>query len=430
MINYFNLYKRIIRFNAKNRAIKWPIRIFLLFVIIAVLSPFIANDKPLVCKYKGEWLFPAFSFKNKVNIHHNIENEVINYNMGKEWKLIGTTFAIFPICAYSPNTIDADNAPLKSPFDNQFITLKNNSVISLPIKYRHWFGTTQNGNDVLSCIIHGTKISLSVGIFGMLLAALIGISLGSISGYYQNNSLKMGYFQAVFSIISLVFAWFYAFKIRQTELLNSFNTSGLMAFFELSLSMVIFFSIIYLFSWFGRKIDTYLNRQSVLFVPLDLIITKLIEILNSIPVLLLIISIAAISKPSYLFLVLILGFLSWTNLARIVRAEFIKAKQLDYVTACKAIGIKDFSIIINHILPNIMPVILVQLVFGVAGAVLIESSLSFIGVGVPLNVISWGSLLNEGQNYFSAWWLIIFPGICVFTLILIYNKIATHLSKK
>lgn len=430
MIYYNNLHKRILRFKAKYKTLKWPIRIFLMFVILAILSPFIANDKPLVCKYKGEWLFPAFSFKNKVIIQYNNELEVINYKMGKEWKLIETNFAIFPICAYSPNTIDADNAPLKSPFDKQFITLKNNTIISLPIKYRHWFGTTQNGNDVLSCIIHGTKISLSVGIFGMLLAALIGVSLGSISGYYQNNSLKIGYFQAVFLIVSLLFAWFYAVKIRQIEIVNAFNTSGLSAFIELLLSLFMFFLIIYLFSWCGRKIDRYINRQSVLFVPCDLIISKLIEILNSIPVLLLIISIAAISKPSYLFLVLILGFLSWTNLARIVRAEFIKAKHLDYVMACKAIGIKDFSIIVNHILPNIMHLILVQLVFGMAGAVLIESSLSFIGVGVPLNVISWGSLLNEGQNYFSAWWLIIFPGICVFTLILIYNKIATHLSLK
>ena len=131
-----------------------------------------------------------------------------------------------------------------------------------------------------------------------------------------------------------------------------------------------------------------------------------------------------------MFLILTLGFLSWTNIARIVRAEFIKAKHLDYVMACKAIGISNTRIIIKHILPNILPIVFVQIIFGMAGAVLIESALSFIGVGVPLNVVSWGSLLNEGQNSFSSWWLIVFPGVCVFTLILIYNKIATHLSSR
>jgi peptide/nickel transport system permease protein len=69
-------------------------------------------------------------------------------------------------------------------------------------------------------------------------------------------------------------------------------------------------------------------------------------------------------------------------------------------------------------------------VFGLAGAVLIETSLSFIGVGIPLNVITWGSLLNEARNHFSAWWLVVFPGLGVFTLIFIYNKIATEISRK
>ena len=88
-----------------------------------------------------------------------------------------------------------------------------------------------------------------------------------------------------------------------------------------------------------------------------------------------------------------------------------------------------YRIIIKHILPNVIPILLVQIIFGLAGAVLIEASLSFIGVGVPLNTITWGSLLNEARDHFSAWWLVVFPGLCVFTLIFIYNKIATEISK-
>jgi peptide/nickel transport system permease protein len=84
---------------------------------------------------------------------------------------------------------------------------------------------------------------------------------------------------------------------------------------------------------------------------------------------------------------------------------------------------------IKHILPNVFPLILVQLLFGLAGAVLIEASLSFLCVGVPLNVITWGSLLNEARDHFSAWWLVVFPGLGVFVLIFIYNKIAAEISK-
>jgi len=125
-----------------------------------------------------------------------------------------------------------------------------------------------------------------------------------------------------------------------------------------------------------------------------------IEILNSIPSLLLIIAISAISKPSYTLLIYIIGFLSWTNIARLTRAQVLKTKQLDFIIASKAIGMRDFQIILKQILPNIFPVILVQIVFGMAGAVLIEASLSYIGVGIPINTITWGSLLNEARDHF------------------------------
>ena len=78
---------------------------------------------------------------------------------------------------------------------------------------------------------------------------------------------------------------------------------------------------------------------------------------------------------------------------------------------------------------NTLPVLLVPIVFGMGAAVLAEASLSFIGIGVPVNSPSWGSLLNEGRDHFSSWWLVVFPGLCIFTLILIYNTIATHLTK-
>jgi peptide/nickel transport system permease protein len=411
---------------SKNRVVKRCVYVFLFFMAIALFAPFIANDKPLVCKYKGQWLFPAFSFKHQMQIN----DETINYNMGKDWKTLNTDFILFAPCAYSPNTIDADNAPRKSPFDEQVMTLKNGQTTYLPLKYRHWLGTTQNGNDVLSCIIHGTKISLSVGIFSMLIAALLGIVLGASAGYFQNNTLKVGYIQVLFLLLSLFISYFYCFIIRADKLSEAFKESGLWLLYQIIFTFYIFIQNTFILMRLGKWIDEKLNTDNRFHLPIDIVISRVIEILNSIPSLLLIIALSAIAKPSFSLLIIIIGFLSWTSIARLTRAEYLKAKQLDYVTACKSIGMSNYRIMIKHILPNVFPLLLVQLMFGLAGAVLIEASLSFIGVGVPLNVITWGSLLNEARDHFSAWWLVLFPGLCVFSLIYIYNKLASEISKK
>lgn len=401
--------------------------VFLVFVCVALLAPFLANDKPLICKYKGQWMFPAFSFKNQQLISND---KIINYNMGNDWKTLNTDFSVFAPCAYSPNTIDAANAPRKSPFAAQEFVLKNNTTISIPFKFRHWLGTTQNGNDVLSGIIHGTKISLSVGIFSMLIASFIGIILGACAGYFENNTLKIGYVQLLFLLFGIFLTYFYCFIIRGDKLAEAFNNGGMWLILRLLFLFYISIKTIGGFGWIGRYIDRKLKTDNKLNFPIDAIVSRVIEILNSIPSLLLIIALSAITKPSYTLLILIIGFLSWTSIARLTRAEYLKTKQLDYITSCKAIGMSHFAIMRKHILPNVFPIILVQIIFGMAGTVLIEASLSFIGVGIPSNTVSWGSLLNEARDHFSAWWLVLFPGLCVFVLIFIYNKIATEISKK
>lgn len=420
-----NTYLSFKKICSENRALRLAYKTFVLIILIALLAPFIANDKPLVCKYKNTWLFPAFSFKQQLTLP---SHEILNYNMGKEWKKLETDFSIFPPCSYSPNSIDAENAPLKSPFAKQIMTLKNNVTISLPLKYRHWLGTTQNGNDVLACIIHGSKIAISVGGFSMLIAALIGIILGAFAGYYEDNQFKVGFIQLGVIILGVVCAWFYGVITRHQSLELGFNKGGIELLWNLLLSIFIFITIIIICNLIGKKIDTLLNIKKNIHFPIDLIISKSIEILNSIPSLLLIIAISAITKPSFTVLTLIIGFFGWTLIARTTRAEFLKAKQLDYVTSCKVIGMSNTRIMFKHILPNIIPILLVQIVFGMASAVIIESSLSFIGIGVPVDTLTWGSLLNEGRDHFSAWWLVIFPGLSIFTLIIIYNTFANALS--
>ena len=420
----YHSYKTLL---SKNRALKLCVRVFLIFVCVALLAPFLSNDKPLICKDKGQWLFPAFSFKNQ---HIISENDIINYNMGNDWKTLNTDFSVFAPCAYSPNTIDAANAPRKSPFDAQEFVSKNNTTTSIPYKFRHWLGTTQNGNDVLSGIIHGTKISLSVGIFSMLIASIIGIILGACAGYFENNSIKIGYVQLLFLLIGIFISYFYCVVVRGSNLAAAFTISNALDILRVFLLLYLSYIVIKCLLKIGNKIDVTLKTDNILNFPLDAIVSRIIEILNSIPSLLLIIALSAITKPSYTLLISIIGFLSWTTIARLTRAEYLKTKQLDYITSSKAIGMSDFAIMRKHILPNVFPIILVQIIFGMAGAVLIEASLSFIGVGIPSNTVSWGSLLNEARDHFSAWWLVVFPGLCVFTLIFIYNRIATEIMGK
>ena len=411
---------------AKNRRLKRAVKLVFIFIAVALLAPLLANDKPLVCKYKNTWLFPAFSFKNTIVLD---DHTTLNYNMGKEWKLLPADVFLFPPCAYSPNTIDAENAPRKSPFDEQFISYKNKVTTAIPLKYRHWLGTTQNGNDVLSCIIHGTKIAIGVGILSMLIASLIGITLGACAGYFSNNGLKIGYIQLLFLIAGIFLTYFYCFVIRGDKLANAFNNGGIWLILRLLFLGYIALKTIGGLVWIGGYIDKKINTHQKLNFPVDVLVSRSIEILNSIPALLLIIALSAIAKPSYSLLIIIIGFLSWTSIARLTRAEYLKAKNLDYVNACKAIGMKNKRIIIRHILPNVLPILLVQIIFGMGGAVLAEASLSFIGIGIPANSASWGTLLNEGRDHFSSWWLVVFPGLCIFLLIFLYNTIGDQLSK-
>jgi len=409
----------------KNRKLKRYVRLFAVFVIIALLSPVLANDKPLICKYKNTWLFPLFSLKHSTMLP---DNSTLHYNMGKEWKLLKTDFILFAPCAYSPNTIDADNAPRKSPFDAQYITYKDGSTASIPLAFRHWLGTTQNGNDVLSMLIHGSGIAIGIGIFSMLIASLIGISFGAFAGYFENNGIKIGIIQSVFLAAGIFMTWFYCCVIRGEKLVEAFNTGGIWLILRLLFLAYIALKTIGGMVWIGGYIEKKLKFRYQFHFPIDSFVSRSIEILNSVPALLLIIVLSAIAKPSYSLLIIIIGFLSWTSIARIARAEYRKAKNLDYVTAAKALGMRNGRIIFRHILPNVMPVLLVQVIFGMGGAVLAEASLSFIGIGIPANSASWGSLLNEGRDHFSSWWLVVFPGACIFILMLIYNKTATLLS--
>ena len=158
----------------------------------------------------------------------------------------------------------------------------------------------------------------------------------------------------------------------------------------------------------------------------DLWISRLIEVMICFPSFFLILTLAALVQERSIFhVMIIIGITSWTGVARLVRAEFLKQKTLDYVQAARALGLSRQRIIFRHILPNAMAPVLVTATFGVASAILIESSLAFLGIGDP-SAPSWGALLNTGRIE-QQLWLILVPGFAIFFVVSVFNLVGEGL---
>lgn len=206
----------------------------------------------------------------------------------------------------------------------------------------HLLGTDVLGRDVLSRIIHGSGVSLSVGFVAVGISSLIGVVLGALSGYYSGT--------------------------------------------------------------------------------VDRVIMRFVDIMLCFPSFFLILAVIAFVGPSIWNIMVVIGVTSWMGVTRLVRAEFLSIRERDFVQAAISQGAGDMRIIFLHILPNAMAPILVAATLGVASAVLVESGLSFLGIGVQPPDPSWGNMLTEGKdNIEIAWWLSVFPGLAILVTVMGYN---------
>ncbi len=156
----------------------------------------------------------------------------------------------------------------------------------------------------------------------------------------------------------------------------------------------------------------------------DIGLSRLIEVVICFPALMLILAVQAFLAPSLMNIILALALLWWTGVARLQRAEFLRLINQDFVQSVRAIGGSDLRIIFRHILPNGLGPILVLVSFGIAGSILVESGLSFLGFGVPQPMASWGDLLNNGRNDIrGTWWLTVFPGMAIFLTVTCFNLV-------
>ncbi len=203
-------------------------------------------------------------------------------------------------------------------------------------------GTDQLGRDVLSRVIYGARVSLTVGVAAMAMTVAIGVMVGLMSGF------------------------------------------------------------------FGGAVDFVLMR--------------LTDVMLALPALLLAMAVVAVLRPSLFSILLVIGLVSWTQVARVVRAETLSMVRRDFVIAARALGAPSLRLILRHVLPNVAPIIIVMAALGTSGTLLLDAALSFLGLGVPPPTPTWGRMIEEATLYFrTAPWLSIFPGIAIFYAVLGFN---------
>jgi peptide/nickel transport system permease protein len=401
-------------------AITWLV----LMILVAIKAPYLANDKPLYFSWKGQVYFPSLSGDDEAVLSDPSSGEATTINFSNIPEVIRkeATLIHSPV-RYSPHKSDLNNADYAGPFSTQY-DANGKTLTGLE---KHLLGTGRRGEDILAGLIHGARVSMTVGILSMTIAGIIGLALGAMSGYFGDNKLKLSIGRMLMTVLGILPAWFYGFQMRMFELEAAVKSSALELVLQLVVSLLLFSGIVFLFNRLGKLLHFIKWFKKESFVMLDTIISRFIEILISLPKLILIISVAAISKPSLVNLILIIGFTSWTEIARFTRAEMLRVRSLDYIQSARSLGYPDMRILFLHALPNAMAPALVTLSFGIAGAILMESALSFLGIGVPPDIATWGSLLASGKENFAAWWLVVFPGIAIFLTVTSFNLLGEGL---
>lgn len=300
--------RRLHQFKANKRGY-WSFWIFMALLVVCLLAPFIANDKPLLVSYKGDLFFPTFIAYPETTFDGDFETEA-DYRDPYVQELIDANgWAIWPPIRFSYDTI---NYALPQPAPS-------------PPMGENWLGTDDQGRDVLARVIYGFRISVAFGLALTAVSSVIGIFVGALQGYH------------------------------------------------------------------GGKLDLYMQR--------------VIEVWSTLPALYILIIFAAMFVPGFWTLLLILLLFSWYTLVDVVRAEFLRTRNFDYVRAANALGVGTNTIMRRHVLPNAMVATVTMMPFILTGSITSLTSLDFLGLGLPPGSASLGEMLAQGKNNLQAPWL-------------------------
>ena len=309
MIALSPLNKRRLQNFKSNKRGWYSFWIFIFLFFISLFGDFIANDKPLLIKFDSHFYFPIFSSYPETIFGGDFETEA-DYSDPYVQDLIKKNgIMIWPIIPYSYDTIIRDlEVPAPAP----------------PSK-KNWLGTDDLARDVLARLIFGFRISILFGLTLTIFSMIIGVSAGSIQGYFGGN--------------------------------------------------------------------------------IDLFFQRFMEIWAAIPALYVLIILASVVQPNFWWLLCILLLFSWMGYVGVVRAEFLRARNFDYVRAAKALGVSNTTIMLRHLLPNATVATITFLPFNLSAAVTVLSGLDFLGFGLPPGSASLGEMVNQGRNNLHAPWL-------------------------
>lgn len=292
-----------------NRRGYYSLWIFVVLFVISMAAELVANNRPLLVSYKGEWYTPFLVNYSERTFGGDLQTEADYSDPTVISKIDENGWAIWAPIRFSYNTI---NYQSPSPFP-------------APPSSANLLGTDDRGLDVLANLIYGFRISILFGLSLTLLSSLIGIAVGATQGYY------------------------------------------------------------------GGKID--------------LLGQRFIEVWSGMPTLFLIILLSSVIQPNFWWLLGITVLFGWMTLVGVVRAEFLRTRNFDYVRAAKVMGVSDAKIMFRHMLPNAMVATLTYLPFTLCGSIAMLTSLDFLGFGLPIGSPSLGNLLLQGKNNLQAPWL-------------------------
>ncbi len=371
--------------NSLNKFTFWACATFLiLWIFMACLSTLLSNSKPLFVSRNGSRSFPIF------------EKSYADYKDSSDIN------AIWTLIPFSADEFDLQNTGSQAPGAIQKTPAGN---------FTHLLGTDYLGRDLLASLFSGASVSFIIVISSVVVASILGIGLGLIMGFFGDKKMQIHRLSLLFLILTFFNLLFHIVAFEE----NGIWISLLIYQIVLILAYVIF-----------RKMK---QRRKFSF-PIDMILSRFIEIFDSIPKILLLIAIFAGFAPSINKVILLIALISWPGIAKIVRAETLKEKNKYYIQAGEVLGLGNFRLIFYHILPNISGSIITVLTYLAGSIILVESSLSFLGLGVPPDVITWGKILSQAKYQLSAWWLVFFPGFFIFATVFSMNTLGRILSER
>lgn len=371
----------------------WAVYFLGALILVGVLADVIASDRPLAVRDASGWQFPA--------LHRaSVAGAALTYETA--------ALVVWAPVPFAARDLELSGSAYLPP-------------LSRDVRgRRHWLGTDRLGRDTAAGLVAGTRIAVIVGLGSLVLALLVGLPLGGLAGFYGDQGVRVRIDTLLATVVGGVLGVGYSLASLAPLAANFFSGVGLMVLPAVVMGCALWILLRVTSRWWA-----FLRRRVRL--PIDRLVLLLLELTVSIPgLVLLVVLLSFVSRPSLLVVVLVIGTLGWAPIARFLRGELMRIRELPYVAAARLSGIGEWRVLIRHALVNAAGPVTVTAAFMVGSSILAEAMLSFLGVGVPVEQVTWGSLLQQSRAQPAAWWLAVFPGLLLTLTVLACNSIRVH----